>query len=65
MCNLKNNINGQANRNRLIDKENRLMVARGEGIGALGEKGEGIEKYRLVGAKQSQGCKAQRREYSR
>ena len=41
------------------------MVARGEGIGALGEKGEGIEKYRLVGAKQSQGCKAQRREYSR
>ena len=36
------------NGNRLIDTENRLKVAREEVIGGLGEKGEGIEKYRLV-----------------
>ena len=36
------------NRNRLIGTENRLMVARGEGVGGLGGKGEGIEKYRLA-----------------
>ena len=36
------------NRNRLIDTENRLMVARGEGHRGLDEKGEGIEKYKLV-----------------
>ena len=36
------------NRNRVIDAENKLMVARGEGGGRLGEKGEGIKKYKLV-----------------
>ena len=36
------------NRNRLRDTEKRLMVARGEGVGGLDKKGEGIEKYRLV-----------------
>ena len=34
------------NSNRLIDAENKLMVARGVGVGGLGEKGEGI-KYKL------------------
>ena len=39
------------NRIRLIDTENKLMVARGRGHGRLCEKGEGIKKYRLVVAK--------------
>ena len=33
---------------RHIDTENRLMVARGARFRGLGERGEGIEKYRLV-----------------
>ena len=45
MWNLNNNIKKQ---NRLIDVENRLMVARGEEIGGLAEKGEGTEKYSLA-----------------
>ena len=36
------------NRNRLIDADNGLVVATGEGLGGLGVKGEGIQKYRLV-----------------
>ena len=32
------------NRNRLIDTEDKLTVARGEGVGELGEKDEGIKK---------------------
>ena len=32
------------NRNRLIDKENRLTAVRGEGVRGLSEKGEGIKK---------------------
>ena len=55
MWNLKNKINKQ-NGNRVIDAENRLMVARGERFGGLGEKGEGIKKYKLVVIKESQGC---------
>ena len=39
MCNLKNKTNKQ-NRNRLIDTENNLMVARGEVGGGTGEVGE-------------------------
>ena len=31
-----------------MDTENRLMAARGEGVGELGEQGEGINNYRLV-----------------
>ena len=34
--------------NRLVDTENTLMVARQEGFGVLGEKGEGFGKYGLV-----------------
>ena len=41
-------IKSKINRNRLIDKENRLMVARGKGVGRLSEKGEGIKNYKLV-----------------
>ena len=33
---------------RLIDAENRLMVARGEVGWGTGRKGEGINKYKLV-----------------
>ena len=42
-------------RNRLVDKENRRMVAGGSGgqIVWLGEKGEGIEKCISVVTKQS------------
>ena len=36
------------NRNRLIDSENILTVARWEGVEGMGEKGEGIKKYKLV-----------------
>ena len=35
------------NWNRLIDTENGLMVARGEGVWGTGEKGEEIKKHRL------------------
>ena len=46
------------------DTENRLMVARGEGVGGLGEKGEGIKKSKLVVTEQTQGCKVQHKEYN-
>ena len=36
-----------------MDTENKLMVTRWEEIGGLGEKGEGINKYKLVVTKQS------------
>ena len=45
--NLKN-IDNKQNRNRLIDKENILTVTRWEGLGEMGEKGDGINKYKLV-----------------
>ena len=63
MWNLKNNISKQ-NRNRLRGTKNRLMGADGRGVGGLCEKGEGIERYRLVVTEQSWGCKVQHREYS-
>ena len=50
------------NRNRLIDTENKLMATRWEGGKGVGERGEGIKKYKLVITKQSQGFKLQRRE---
>lgn len=31
--------------------ENRLMVARGRGFGGLGDKVEGLEKYKVVVSK--------------
>ena len=40
MWNLKNRTNEQTKQNRLIDKENKLVVARGRG-GVMGEVGEG------------------------
>ena len=40
------------------------MVDREEGFRGFGEKGEGIEKCRLVVTKQSWGCKVQHRGYS-
>ena len=49
---------------RLIESENRPMVARGEGVGGLGVRGEGIEKYRLVVTEQARGCKVQHGKYS-
>ena len=52
MRNLKKTINKQ-NGNRLIDTEDGLMAARWDGVGGLGVKGEGIEKYRLVVTEQS------------
>ena len=47
MWTLKSKINKQ-NRNKLTDTENILMIARWERIGGLGEKGEGIKKYKLA-----------------
>ena len=46
--NLKNNINKQQKRKRLIDRENKLMVDIGEEVWGMGKKSEGIEKYKLV-----------------
>ena len=40
------------------------MVARGEGLWKLGEKGEGIEKYRMVVTEWPWRCQVQHREYS-
>lgn len=39
---------------RLTGTGNKMMIARWQGVGGLGEKGEGIKKYKLV-TKQSQG----------
>ena len=61
--NLKNKINKQ-NRNSLMDTENILMIARWELVEGLDEKGEGIEKYRLVVTKWSQGREVQQKGYS-
>ena len=47
MWNLKNKIN-KHNRKRLTDTENFSTVARWEEVGRMGEKGEGIKKYKLV-----------------
>ena len=44
--------------------ENISTVARWQGVGRIGEKGEGIKKYKLVVTEQSWGCKVQHREYS-
>ena len=52
------------NRNSLIDTENKLIISRWEGNWGLGEKCEGIKKYKLVVTKQSWGCKVQHKEYS-
>ena len=35
-------------RNRLLDTENKLMIARWERVWGLSEKGEGIKKYKLI-----------------
>ena len=51
------------NRNRLIDTENKPMVARGVGVGEVGEKDEGIKKHKLV-VQQSWECRVQHRESS-
>ena len=60
----KNKTSSRQNRTRLIDRENRLMVARGEGLWKLGEKGEGVEKYRMVVTEWPWRCQVQHREYS-
>lgn len=51
-------------RSRLTGTENRLVVARVEGVGGRGEEGERTEKHRPAGTEQPQGCKVQRREES-
>ena len=43
------------NRNKLIDTENILTIARWEGDQEMGKKGEKIKKYKLVVTEQSQG----------
>ena len=49
------------NRKRLIVTENRLLAAGGEGGWGLGEKGEGVNNYKLVVTESSQGCKLKHR----
>ena len=56
----KNNINEQTKQKRTHSTENRLMVARG----GLGERGEGIEKYKLAVTKQPWRCIVRQRKYS-
>ena len=46
MLNLKE-VNKQI-RNKLIDTENKLMVASGRKVGGRGEKGESMKKYKLT-----------------
>lgn len=41
-----------------------LVVATWEGVGELGGKGEGTEKYKWAVTKPSQGCTVRHREYS-
>ena len=41
MCNLRKKQMNKQNRNRLIDTENKLVAARGEGSGEMDEIGEG------------------------
>ena len=50
--------NKQKTRHRLVDTENKLLAARGEGSWGLDEKDEGSGKYKLVVRRRSQGCKA-------
>ena len=46
MWNLKNKINEQTNSKQThIDIERERVVARGEGVGELGERGEGTKKH--------------------
>ena len=45
MWNLKDKMNEQTNRNRLINTENKLVVV-GVG-GGVGKRGEGIKRYNL------------------
>ena len=52
------------NRNKLIDTENPLVFARWEGVGRIGEKGEGIKTYMLPVIVTVVGWKAQQRAYS-
>lgn len=59
---LKNKIN-TPNRNKLIDNENKLITVRWEAGRAMGEKGEGMKKYKLPVITKSRGCEAQHREY--
>ena len=50
-------------RNRLINTENTLTVARQQGGWGMGEKGDRIKKYKLAVTEQSLGHKIQHREY--
>ena len=52
------------NGNRLTDKEIRLVVARGDRSWGLGEKGEGIKKYKLIATEYSWGHEVRHREHS-
>ena len=49
--------------NRVIDAENRLMVARGEGLGSWVKKAKGLRSTMVV-TKESWGCKVQHGEHS-
>lgn len=49
------------NRNRIVDTENILMVARWEGRWEMGKKGEGIKMYQLFVTELSWGCEVQHR----
>ena len=46
------------------DTENILTVAKWEGVGGMGEKGEGMKKHKLVVTEQSWEYQVQQREYS-
>ena len=59
------NLNNKQNRNKLIDSENILMVARGEADFGMGEKGERIKRCKLPLIKIVTGRKLQHGEYSR
>ena len=50
--------------NKLLDTENKLMVARREWVVGTGGKGKRILKYKLVLTKYSWRCEEQHRKYS-
>ena len=59
MWNLMNNINQQNRQTQRYTDQ----TARGQGVGGLGEKHEGIKQYKLVVTEHSQRCRLQHKKY--
>ena len=62
--NLTNKISEQAEQKQIHKYGEHFAGCQMGGRVGVGETGEGIKKYKLAFTEQSQGCKAQHREYS-